>query len=77
MHHAGRYFTVCLGELRVLFPSDLPEEERRQSVQATLVQRAGHPENVARAVLFAIDNNFVTGASLVIDGGRTIYAGGM
>ena len=60
----------------MLLPSGLPEEERRQSVQATLIQHAGHPENVAQVVLFAVDKNFMTGASLVIVGGRTIGAGG-
>ena len=39
-------------------------------------QRAGRPENVAQAVLFLVDNDYVTGISLPVDGGRTIYAGG-
>jgi pteridine reductase len=58
----------------VLLPPDLPEEERRQAIEATLVKREGRPENVAQAVLFFVDNDFVTGVCLPVDGGRTIFA---
>jgi pteridine reductase len=58
----------------VLLPPDLPEEERRQAVDATLVKREGRPENVAQAVLFFLDNDFVTGVCLPVDGGRTIFS---
>jgi pteridine reductase len=64
----------CILPGPVLFPPDLPEAERRQAVQATLVKREGRPEEIAQAVLFLIDNNFVTGVCLPVDGGRTIYA---
>jgi pteridine reductase len=58
----------------VLLPPDLPEAERRQAVEATLVKREGRPENIAQAVLFFLDNDFVTGACLPVDGGRTVFA---
>lgn len=66
----------CILPGPVMLPADLPEEERRQAIQATLVQREGRPENVAQAVLSFIDNDFVTGACLPVDGGRSIFAGG-
>jgi pteridine reductase len=58
----------------VLLPPDLPEEEKRQAIRATLVKREGSPANIAQAVLAFLDNDFVTGASLPVDGGRSIYA---
>ena len=58
----------------VMLPPDLPEEERQQAINATLVKREGRPENIAQAVLFLIDNDFVTGICLPVDGGRTIFA---
>jgi pteridine reductase len=64
----------CVMPGPVMLPPDLPEAERRQAIQATLVKREGRPENVAQAVLFFIDNNFVTGVCLPVDGGRTVYA---
>jgi len=60
----------------VMLPPDLPAAERQQSIRGTLVQREGRPENVAQAVLSLVDNDFVTGTILVVDGGRTVYAGG-
>jgi pteridine reductase len=58
----------------VLLPPDLPEAERRQAIEATLVKREGRPENVAQAVLFLLENDFVTGVCLPVDGGRSIFA---
>ena len=54
--------------------ASLPEEERRAAIDATLVKREGSPENIAQAVLFLVDNDFVTGVCLPVDGGRTIFA---
>ena len=59
---------------RAVPPPDLPAGERDEAIRATLVQREGRPENVALAVLHFIDNDFVTGACLPVDGGRTIFA---
>jgi pteridine reductase len=58
----------------VMLPPDLPEAERRQAIEATLVKHEGRPENVAHAVLFLVENDFVTGVCLPVDGGRTVYA---
>jgi pteridine reductase len=58
----------------VMLPLDLPELERAQAIDATLVRREGTPINVAQAVLSLIDNDFITGACLPVDGGRSIYA---
>jgi pteridine reductase len=66
----------CILPGPVLFQPDLPEAERREAIGATLAKREGTPANVAQAVLLLVDNDFVTGATLTVDGGRTIYAGG-
>jgi pteridine reductase len=58
----------------VMIPADLSAAERELSINATLVKREGKPENVVQAVLHFIDNDFVTGACLPVDGGRTIYS---
>ncbi len=66
----------CIEPGPVLLPPDLPEPERREAIESTLVQREGSPDNIARAVLALIDNDFITGVSLPVDGGRSIFAGG-
>jgi pteridine reductase len=64
----------CIMPGPVLLPADMPEAERQQAIEGTLVKREGAPENVAQAALFFIDNDFVTGACLPVDGGRSVFA---
>ncbi len=45
------------------------------AVAATLLKRPGSPRNVADAAVFLIENDYVTGVSLPVDGGRTIARG--
>lgn len=58
----------------VMLPPDLPEAEKRQAIDATLVKQEGSPANIAQAVLALVDNDFITGVTLPVDGGRTVYA---
>ena len=64
----------CILPGPVMLPDDLPAAEREQAIQATLVKREGSPQNIALAALHFIENDFVTGACLTVDGGRSIYA---
>jgi pteridine reductase len=61
----------------VMLPSDLSEDERQEAIGATLVKREGRPENIAQAILALVENDFITGACLPVDGGRTTYALGI
>jgi pteridine reductase len=60
----------------VMLPPDLSEAERKEAIAATLTQREGTPQHVARAVLSLVENDYITGACLNVDGGRSVYAGG-
>ncbi|MER3428517.1 MAG: short-chain dehydrogenase [Pyrinomonas sp.] len=53
----------------------LPEEgisaEMMQAALArTVIKRPGSPEDVARAVLFLIESDYITGTTIIVDGGR-------
>ena len=61
----------------VMLPPDLSEDERQEAIGATLVRREGSPKDVAGAVLALVENGFITGACLPVDGGRSIWAGGL
>ena len=58
----------------VLFPQDMPEAARKEEIAGTLVKREGTPQNVADAALMLLENDFITGVSLPVDGGRSIYS---
>ena len=64
----------CILPGPVMLPPEITAEVTREVINATLVKREGRPENVAQAVLAFLDNDFVTGVCLPVDGGRTIYA---
>ncbi|MCA8982679.1 MAG: SDR family oxidoreductase [Planctomycetaceae bacterium] len=65
----------CIQPGPVLFPPDAPEVERRQMVASTLVKQADCPAMVTLTVRFLIENTFITGACLPLDGGRNLQPG--
>ena len=48
-----------------------PDQEERRAAE-TLLGRVGTPDDVAEAVLYLTRASFVTGTSLVVDGGRLL-----
>jgi pteridine reductase len=48
-----------------------PGQQERRAAE-TLLGRIGSPEDVAAAVLYLVNAKFVTGTSLVVDGGRLL-----
>ena len=59
----------------VLLPVNMSAEEREAVINATLVRREGTPGNIAHTVRFLLENDFVTGVCLPVDGGRTVFSG--
>jgi NAD(P)-dependent dehydrogenase (short-subunit alcohol dehydrogenase family) len=57
----------------ILAPPDLTPEEAAQVLGATPLARWGGAEEIAKAVLFLIDTDFVTGECIRVDGGRHLY----
>ena len=56
----------------VLAPEGMSEAAVEREVQSTLLQRPGTPEDVTRTVLFLVRSPFVTGQTIVVDGGGTL-----
>lgn len=74
-HRNPKVRVNCILPGPVMLPTGMPQFERDAVINSTLVKREGRPENIAHAVLFLVENDFVTGVCLPVDGGRTIYAG--
>ena len=53
-----------------------PEQEERRAAE-TLLGRVGSPEDVAAAVAYLAGADFVTGSTLVVDGGRLMQSVGV
>ncbi|MGQ0644705.1 MAG: SDR family NAD(P)-dependent oxidoreductase [Elusimicrobiota bacterium] len=57
----------------ILPPDDMSEDEKAEVVRATPLRRWGGAEEIAKAVLFLLETDFVTGECLRVDGGRHLY----
>ena len=64
----------CIHPGPVMFPSGSLHDEQQAMVQSTLTKSANCPDSVAQTVNYFIQNKFVTGVSLPVDGGRTNFA---
>ena len=56
----------------VLAPESMSEAAVEREIESTLLQRPGTPEDVTRTVLFLVQSPFVTGQTIVVDGGGTL-----
>jgi pteridine reductase len=56
----------------VLPPDDMPEEEIRRLAERTPLRRNGSPDDVVKALRYLLAADFVTGETLVVDGGRLL-----
>jgi NAD(P)-dependent dehydrogenase (short-subunit alcohol dehydrogenase family) len=64
---------VSPGVIRTPFQDFLTPEQIENNIQNRIpLHREGRPEDVARAILELAENDFITGANLVIDGGMTM-----
>lgn len=57
----------------ILKPPHLSEKEGKEVTRLTPLRRWGGPQEIAKAVLFLIDTDFVTGECIRVDGGRHLY----
>jgi NAD(P)-dependent dehydrogenase (short-subunit alcohol dehydrogenase family) len=64
---------VSPGIIHTPFQDFLTPEQRENNIKSRIpLRREGKPEDVARAILELVENDFITGENLVIDGGMTM-----
>ena len=56
----------------ILAPPDMSASERESVIKATPLGRWGGEAEIAKAVLFLVSSDFVTGETIRVDGGRHI-----
>jgi pteridine reductase len=54
----------------VLLPDDWGAADAERMRSTTPLQRNGTPEDVAQAVRYLLEADYVTGETLIVDGGR-------
>jgi pteridine reductase len=56
----------------VLLPESWPDETAERLASTTPLRRLGSPDDVTRAVLFLLESDYVTGETIIVDGGRHV-----
>ena len=56
----------------VLKPDEMPDARWQEIGDALPLRRCGDASDVARAVIFLLENDFITGETLVVDGGNQL-----
>ncbi len=56
----------------VLLPDAWTEEDAHRLVKTTPLQRLGSPDDVVGAVLYLLEADYVTGETIIVDGGRHV-----
>lgn len=64
----------CIQPGPVLLANDVDEDKRKKIADSVLLKRVGSADQIAHAVQFLCENDFITGVTLPVDGGRSIYA---
>jgi NAD(P)-dependent dehydrogenase (short-subunit alcohol dehydrogenase family) len=54
----------------VLLPEGTTIEEQARAIRRVPLDRLGSPEDIARAVVYLVENDFITGEVLRVDGGQ-------
>ncbi len=66
---------ICVNSVApglVTWPSELDEEAKKRQLSFIPVRRIAEPEEIADAVIFLLENDYITGQVLNVDGGRCI-----
>jgi NAD(P)-dependent dehydrogenase (short-subunit alcohol dehydrogenase family) len=56
----------------VLLPDGSAPDEQARAVERVPLRRLGAPEDIARAAVYLIESDFVTGEVLTVDGGQRL-----
>ena len=56
----------------ILLPDDWDEETAKKFASTTPLKRLGSPDDAVAAMLYLLDAEYVTGETVVVDGGRRI-----
>ncbi|MEM9243804.1 MAG: pteridine reductase [Pseudomonadota bacterium] len=51
---------------------DMPEKAKQSIIKRIALQRSGTPQHIADTILFLVNNDYITGEIITVDGGRLL-----
>ena len=63
---------ICPGAIETDMMKNFSEEDRKAIIEEIPLQKIGTPKDVADAVLYLINSNYITGATISVNGGLLI-----
>ena len=70
---APRVRVIAISPGPILPPPDMTPAQRRRAVARLPLKRWGSPDDIATAVVFAVEGgDFMTGSTITVDGGRSV-----
>jgi pteridine reductase len=69
---APRVRVNCIAPGAVMLPKGWPARSEREIIESTPLHRIGSPDDVAQAVVYLAQADYVTGETIFVDGGRNI-----
>ena len=70
---APKILVNCIAPGPILPPKNTTPLQNRKVLEQTPLKRWGGPQELAKAVMFFLESDFVTGECLRVDGGRHLY----
>jgi pteridine reductase len=71
-HLAPRIRVNAIAPGAVLLPDEWTDADAERLIRTTPLARLGSPEDVTRALLYLVDADYVTGETIIVDGGRHV-----
>jgi len=71
-HLAPRIRVNAIAPGAVLLPDEWTAAEAERLIRTTPLGRLGSPDDVTRALLYLVDADYVTGQTIIVDGGRHV-----
>jgi pteridine reductase len=56
----------------ILWPENVPEDEKDKVIAEIPLQRMGSPDNIADTISFLLSSDYITGQIIAVDGGRSL-----
>jgi len=60
---------IAPGYIETELTAQIPDSRRKKILDRIILGKFGHPENISSTVMFLLNNTYITGQVIIVDGG--------